>query len=220
VAWQRKANEPLGDALAALLLFAKASWRSTPAATAYRLAISEGPQMSDDVNKAAIQYLKASGASTISVVAIHGVCSFHAGHKIDPNAVSVFWLYTETVAAAVIKTARQLAGKAADADTEEAALYRSAADNRTTLTPNATAMARAAIAAKKLDDFLGSMRETGVLMQFNKEYKRRRTEAAANGTGFMIYKDALGRLRLALVPLLMNNGQPSVGASLFEQVFR
>jgi hypothetical protein len=57
-------------------------------------------------------------------------------------------------------------------------------------------------------------------MQFNKEYERRRTEATANGSGFMIYRLALGRLRLALVPLLMNNGQPSVGASLFEQVFR
>ena len=85
-----------------------------------------------------------------------------------------------------------------------------ARDQRITLTPNETAMDRAAIAAKKLDEFLSSMRGTGVLMQFNKEY----------GSGFMIYRLALGRLRLALVPLLMNNGQPSVGASLFEQVFR
>ena len=56
-------------------------------------------------------------------------------------------------------------------------------------------MERAGGAAQKLDEFLGGMRGTGVLMQFNKEYKRRRTEATANGSGFMIYRVALGRLR-------------------------
>src|SRR5450432_4136689 len=101
-----------------------------------------------DVNKAARDYLKASGAGPISVVAIDGVCSFQA--KIDPNAVAVYWL-CETEAAAVIKTARQIAGKSCpDVDAAVAALHRAAADNRATLTPNATALDRAAIAANKL----------------------------------------------------------------------
>jgi hypothetical protein len=164
-----------------------------------------------DVNKAAREYLKASGAVAVTIIQAEGAaCTFQAGHKIDPNAVSVFWLHTETVAAAVIKAARQIAGKSClDVDAAVAALPRAAADNRATLTPNATALDRGAVAANKL-----------VLMQFNREYKRRRTEATANGSGFMIYKVALGRLRLALVPLLMSGGQPSVGASLFQQVFR
>jgi hypothetical protein len=172
-----------------------------------------------DTNKAAREYLKASGAVAISIIQAEGAaCTFQAGHK---NAVSVFWLHTEALAAAVIKAARQIAGKSClDVDAALAALHRAAADNRATLTPNATALDRASDSAKRLDEFLASMRGTGVLMQFNREYKRRRTEATANGSGFMIYRVALGRLRLALVPLLMNNGQPSVGASLFEQVFR
>ena len=54
------------------------------------------------MTKAAIDYLKASGATAISVVAIDGVCTFHVGHKIDPHAVLIQWL-PETVAASIVK---------------------------------------------------------------------------------------------------------------------
>ena len=69
-----------------------------------------------DVNKAARDYLKASGASAISVVAIDGVCTFQAGHKIDPNAVSTHWVREEQ-AAALVKQARHDAGRAPEAAT-------------------------------------------------------------------------------------------------------
>jgi len=65
------------------------------------------------MTKAAIDYLKASGATAISVVAIDGVCTFHVGHKIDPHAVLIQWL-PETVAASIVKQARRDAGKHPD----------------------------------------------------------------------------------------------------------
>jgi hypothetical protein len=40
------------------------------------------------MTKAAIDYLKASGATAISVVAIDGVCTFHVGHIERPNPFS------------------------------------------------------------------------------------------------------------------------------------
>jgi hypothetical protein len=113
------------------------------AATAYQLAISEEPQMSD-VNKPARDYLKASGATAISVVAIDGVCSFHAGHKIDPGAVSIHWLREEQ-AAALVKQARHDAGRAPDAGTAAAALRGAACDQRITLTSHAVAVERAGV---------------------------------------------------------------------------
>jgi hypothetical protein len=185
-------------------------------ATGYQLAISEGPQMSD-VNKPARDYLKASGATSISVVAIDGVCTFQAGHKIDTNAVSVFWL-TETVAAAVVKTARQLAGKAPDAATADAALHRAAAVNRTILTPHASEMARASRAVKGIDAYMETMRKNGQLSVFNGRYKRERAAATASGTGFMTYPQALARLRRVLIPIMATGVQQGVG-TLFAQIF-
>ena len=74
-----------------------------------------------DVNKAAIQYLKASGATAISIIQADGAaCTFQAGHKIDPNAVAVYWLREEQ-AAALLKQARHDAGRAPDAVTAEEA---------------------------------------------------------------------------------------------------
>jgi hypothetical protein len=52
-------------------------------ATAYQLAISVGPQMSD-VNKAARDYLSASGAVPICIIQTDGVCTFIL--KLDPLA--------------------------------------------------------------------------------------------------------------------------------------
>jgi hypothetical protein len=76
-----------------------------------------------DVNKAARDYLKASGAVAVTITESGSVCAFHAGHKIDPNAVAVYWL-RETEAAALVKQARHDAGRAPDAATAEAALHR------------------------------------------------------------------------------------------------
>jgi hypothetical protein len=84
------------------------------------------------------------------------------------------------------------------------------------LTPHDVVMARA---AERLDKLMSSMRGTGVLKEFNRAYKRRREAAFARGERFVKYKIALARLRSAMVPILMNGGNPVLGASLFAQVF-
>jgi hypothetical protein len=60
-----------------------------------------------DAKKAALDYLKASGAVAVTITESDGVCTFSL--KLDPDAVAVYWL-RETEAAAVIKAARQIAG--------------------------------------------------------------------------------------------------------------
>jgi hypothetical protein len=57
-----------------------------------------------------------------------------------------------------------------------------------------------------------------VLKEFNRTYKARRQAAFARGEQFMKYKDALARLRSAMIPILMNGGN-AVSASLFAAVF-
>jgi hypothetical protein len=39
------------------------------------------------------------------------------------------------------------------------------------------------------------------------------------GEGYMSFKVAELRLRRAMIPLLMNGGQPVAGASLFAEIF-
>jgi hypothetical protein len=80
-------------------------------------------------------------------------------------------------------------------------------------------MERAAIGAKKIDDYIGGLKGTGVLAGFNREYKKRRMAAAATGAGYLTYSVALARLRASLVPILNSGQKPAVG-TLFEQVFR
>jgi hypothetical protein len=87
------------------------------------------------------------------------------------------------------------------------------------LTEHATAMARAGSASQRLDEYMASVRGTGVLKEFNRAYKRRRMAATARGEGFMTFKTAEARLRNALVPLLTGD-KPVATASLFAEVFK
>jgi len=161
--------------------------------------------------KAATEYLAASGATAISIIQTDGVCAFRIALKIDQDAISTHWL-PEAVATPVVKSARHHAGKTTDIDATIAALHQAATDRRATLTPHAVALERAGGAFKRLDAYIGSMRRTGALVQFNKEYKRRRTEATESGSGFMTNKVALARLRTALISLLVGGQQLSVGS--------
>jgi hypothetical protein len=175
------------------------------------------PTRSPDT-KAAIAYLTASGATAITVTEIDGVCSFHVGHKIDPRAVAVQWL-PETTARAIVKLARRHAGASPAAAAATAALHRAAADQRTTLTPHATAMSRAGASAKRLDAYIENLRARGAMREFTKTYKRRRLAAAAQGEGFMTFAVAELRLRRALIPLLVRGRTIGPVQSLFEQIF-
>ena len=69
------------------------------------------------------------------------------------------------------------------------------------------AISRARDASQKLDAYLESLRGSGVLREFNRAFKQRRIAATARGERFMTYKVAEGRLRLALIPLLMHGGR-------------
>jgi hypothetical protein len=145
-------------------------------------------------------------------------CSFRVGSKIDPRAVTVQWI-SETQATAVARRARKHAGDSPDAATAGAALAQAAAEHRTTLTPNTTAIERARSASQKLDGYLESLRARGAMKEFTKVYRRRRLAATARGEGFMSYAVAEARLRKALIPYLVGGRTIGPVQSLFEQIF-
>jgi hypothetical protein len=166
--------------------------------------------------KPALDYLRASGAAPIFVTEVDGVATIRTRSKVDPRAVVVFWI-AEVDAKPVVKVARRLAGK--NVDDAVVSLRKAAVECRATLTPHGVAISRAAVAAKRLDEYPASLKGTGVLKQFTHTYRLRRVAAAERGKGFMSYKVAELRFKRALIPLLMSGGKPAVGASLFTQVF-
>jgi hypothetical protein len=169
-------------------------------------------------DRAAIAYLISSGAVAITIIENVKGCTFRVGTKISARAAVVMWS-REDEAGPVMRKARRLTGRTPDLSRATSALTKAASDQRVTLTPHATAMMRAGEAAKRLDAYMASLRGTGVLKEFTKAYRRKRLAAGLRGEGFMPYSAAELRLRRALIPLLMNGGQPAVGQSLFAQIF-
>src|SRR5258708_11456729 len=82
------------------------------------------------------------------------------------------------------------------------ALTKAATDHRATLTPHNVAISRADKASRRIEQYMASLRGTGVLKEFNRAYKQHRTAATARGQGFMTYKVAEARLRRGPGPLL------------------
>jgi hypothetical protein len=150
--------------------------------------------VSKSPDRAAIQYLIASSATAISITEVDGVAAFRVGTKIDPNAHAIFWI-TEVDAKLVAKCTRRLAGKNQNIDDAIMSLKKAAVECRATLTPHDVAISRAAGAARKLDEYLTSLKGTGVLKEFTRAYKRRRIAAAERGKGYMSYKVAELRFR-------------------------
>ena len=62
----------------------------------------------------------------------------------------------------------------------------------------ATVLARAKAALAKIDAGMAWAQRTGVLHEFNREYRRRRLEAQGRGERFMGYAQAKARLRRAI----------------------
>jgi len=147
--------------------------------------------------KRAEQYLEASGATAITVTDT-GKISTSA--KIT-GSVACRWWIAAADAARVAGSARRCAGAASDVATATAAVARSAASLGATLTDDATAVSRASSAVVKLDAYMDSLRGTGVLKEFNRAYKRRRTEAAASGRGFMTYAVCRGTVAQGAHPV-------------------
>jgi hypothetical protein len=178
--------------------------------------VSDARPASSPDTKAAIKYLIAAGAAAISIVEIDGACAFRIGHKIDPNAIEIYWL---TQAKPLARLARNEAGRHPDIATASAALARAAAALRAILTPHHIAISRAGDADAKLNRYMDGLRGTGVLKEFTKAYRRHRLAAAASGAGFMSFKVAEARLRFALIPLLVGGQNVGPVESLFEQIF-
>jgi hypothetical protein len=170
-------------------------------------------------DKAALKYLEASGAAPIFITEVDGIATIRTGSRVDPRAVVVFWTMAAN-AKPVVKLARKLAGKNPDAGEAGGALRRATVECRATLTAHDVAVARAGAVARRLDEYLSSVRGAGTLREFKRAFKVRRATAMAAGRGFMPHKTAMSRLRLALVPLLMSAGKPAIGASLFAEIFR
>jgi hypothetical protein len=173
-------------------------------------------------DRAALAYLEASGAAAISIVEGETGCAFRTGARTAETAGipvhATYWV-SASLATAVARRARKLAGDGPDAATATQALALAAADHRTTLTTNDVAIERARTAAQRLDAYLGSLGRNGVLREFNRAFKHHREAATMRGEGFMSYKAAESRLRRALIPMLVN-GRTIGAQSLFEDIFR
>jgi hypothetical protein len=169
---------------------------------------------------APIAYFTASGAVAITITEINGVSAFRVGTKMLARSVAIFWIM-EVDTKPVVTSARKIAGKSPGGAAEAiATLHRAASAKRATLTEHTIAMSRAGDAARRIEEYMASMRAMGAMREFTRLYKARRSTAATQGKGFMTYAAAELRLRRALIPLLMRGGQPAVGSSLFAENFQ
>jgi hypothetical protein len=165
--------------------------------------------------RAALKYLEVSGVNAISITTGNGHVVLAVGYK--PDAVAAFWLSADK-ARAVAARARKIAGDAPDVEGAVAALHEAAVQCRATLTPHDVVMARAGAAAHRLDAIVKTLRASGMMREFTRQYKLRRAAATARGEGFMSYGNAEARLRQALIPLLQSGGKPAA-QSIFAEVF-
>jgi hypothetical protein len=169
--------------------------------------------------RCALDYLIASGSPAISIVEKDGACEIRLGTKIDPGAVSVFWLHEQN-AVTVSRKARALAGERPDATTALDALQKATAQCRATLTPHDVAIQRAAHYVKRLDAMMEWRRKNGKIAIFNKRYKVARDAATAKGVRYMRYDMARAKLKMRLVPVLTSGGKDiSNILGMFDETF-
>ncbi|RXH26324.1 hypothetical protein XH99_20525 [Bradyrhizobium nanningense] len=102
-----------------------------------------------------LTYLRAAGASAISLTANHDRTA-HLRVGADQAAGAVWWVPADQ-ADEIARRARAAAGVRPDAATMTDALLQAAAELRVTLTPHATALARA---GRESDDSIGSWRSS------------------------------------------------------------
>ena len=76
------------------------------------------------------------------------------------------------------------------------------------LTDHATVLARAKAAVARIEAGMAWAQRSGVLHEFNQEYRRRRLEAQARGERFMGYARATVRLRRALTKVAATGSAP------------
>jgi hypothetical protein len=131
--------------------------------------------------RAALAYLAAFGVAPISIVETGDVAAIRTGSKVDPRAVVVFWMAAD--AKPVVKVARRLAGKDQNVGDAVVSLKKAAVECRATLTPHDVAISRVAGAARRLDEYLTSLKGTRTLKAFTHTYRLQRVAAAERGKG-------------------------------------
>jgi hypothetical protein len=83
------------------------------------------------------------------------------------------------------------------------------------LSSHCTVMARTKAVVAALDKRLSSAQQTGALAFVNREYQRRRLEAAKSGAKFMSYSEAQRRLRKALATAAATGSMPKLMTAVF-----
>lgn len=185
-------------------------------ATEARADHSRATSRASDTKRAALRYLDLSGAMPISVIERDdGTCTI----KLGGDGASAQWWAEKGKALTIARRARRFAGRDPDLSTALEAVARSATSVGAALTPHDVAIERAESAAARLDSYLDAMRKSGALIEFNKQFKRRRMEATLSARGFMSYASALARLKAALIPLLVAGARPAVGPGMFAAIF-
>jgi hypothetical protein len=85
------------------------------------------------------------------------------------------------------------------------------------LTDHVTVLARAKAALARIEAGMAWAQRTGVLHEFNQEYRRRRLEAQRRGERFMGYAQATARLRRAMMKVATTGAVP---VAIAQEVFR
>jgi hypothetical protein len=70
--------------------------------------------------------------------------------------------------------------------------------------------------SKRLDTQMHAAQETGDLVIFNREYRRRRLQAQAAGEAFLPYRVAVRRLRKAITEAAAGKASPGIIARVFD----
>ena len=145
------------------------------------------------------------GAFGIAAVVVYR--DGRVGVSRDPaGAVAAWWVEADQ-AGGVVKQARKNGGD----------IPAAARELGVTLTAHDVVIARAKAATARIDNALSEAQACGDLQFFNREYKRRRTAAAAAGQSFMSYGQARTRLHKTIATVAANGG--TVTRTLIDGVF-
>ena len=145
------------------------------------------------------------GAFGIAAVAIYR--DDRIGVSRDPaGAVAAWWVEADQ-AGGVVKQARKNGGD----------IPAAARKLGVTLTAHDAVIARAKAATARIEDALSEAQARGDLQFFNREYKRRRSAAAAAGQSFMSYGQARTQLHKTIATVAASGG--TLTRALIESVF-
>jgi hypothetical protein len=149
----------------------------------------------------AIAQLSKPTADYIRNFGLTAVCRYRDGRlgvTRDPSGAERAWWIDADHAGTVLLLARR-AGSDIEAAARKAGVE---------LADHATVLARAEAAVAKINTRLDQAQRTGVLSEFNAEFRRRRLAAFEKGKGFMSYREARSRLQRVLAGVAVTGTAP------------